>query len=673
MQGENVDAAFREGGADDAWGEKARAVESEKLPLSLCMIVRDEERFLESCLESVLPYVSEMIIVDTGSVDRTVEIARSYGARVLQATWHSDFSRARNKGLEAAVQPWILVLDADERLEPLQLEQWRMLLADEEHFGYYVRLISRIGCEGAEDELTDAVCRLFRNDERIRFAGAIHEETATAVAALERGGLLLAPVVVRHEGYRDEVIAARGKKQRNAAILQNALRRNPADPVLRYAMGTECCTYGDWEKAIGWLEPLAAELPPDCGYASDVLLKLSRSCLARGTAEAAAHWAERGVKAFGYADFPDLYEAWAAALLELDFAEEALKKLEIALELGTAASFYSSAAGAGSYRSMCGAGFCHERMYEWQAAADRYVAAIQARPDYAPAWERLLLLGAWDEGIRSKWLLASTSILQADKGETSKQEGRTGEGLKQQKLLNDLLGKLAYMGLERQPEVSAQLIEALAERDQRIFWQGLLLVQQGDKAGGSQLWQSLPAGKWREAYTAALDSSAGDDSARAGGGADSALVTQALHHVRDWQALCASGGAPADAPPLAWCSLLRMQAASPGRQPAASPPAEALLAPAAKLAAGAFAAAAGAWPAAAAHFTAARAAAAPPWLARAAASGAAAAYASRARLLCGRRADSHAARGVSPAPAPLQSETELMQRISSALFPLRLL
>ncbi|WP_341279978.1 glycosyltransferase family 2 protein [Paenibacillus sp. FSL H8-0537] len=661
MKGEDVEAAFREGGAVDEWWEEARTAESEKLRISLCMIVRDEERFLQGCLESVLPYVSEMIVVDTGSVDRTVKIAQSYGARVLQATWHSDFSQARNKGLEAAVQPWILVLDADERLEPLPLEQWQMLLADEERFGYYVQLISRVGCEGAEDELTDAVCRLFRNDERIRFAGAIHEETATAVAALERGGLPLAPVVVRHEGYRDEVIAARGKKQRNAAILQNALRRNPADPVLRYAMGTECCTYGDWEKAIGWLEPLTAELPPDCGYASDVLLKLSRSCLAMGMAEAAAHWADRGVQAFGYADFPDLYEAWAAALLELDFAEKALKKLEIALKLGTASSFYSSAAGAGSYRTMCGAGFCHERMYEWEAAADRYVSAIQARPDYAPAWERLLLLGAWDEEIRSKWLLASTSLLQADEDETSKKGGQAGEGLKQQTLLNHLLCKLAYIGLELQPEVSAQLIEALVERDQRIFWQGLLLVQQGDKAGGSQLWQSLPAGGWGEVYTAALDSSAADDSVSAGGGADSALVTQALHHVRAWQALCASG-APADAPPLAWCSLLRMQAASPGRRPAASP-----------LAAGAFAAAAGAWPAAAVHFTAARAIAAPPWLARAAASGAAAAYASRARLLCGRRADSPAARGVIPAPAPLQSETELMQRISSALFPLRLL
>jgi len=84
--------------------------------LSLCMIVKNEELHLARCLKSVRGLADEMILVDTGSTDRTVEVARSYGARVFHFTWQDDFSLARNHSLEAASGEWILVLDADESI-----------------------------------------------------------------------------------------------------------------------------------------------------------------------------------------------------------------------------------------------------------------------------------------------------------------------------------------------------------------------------------------------------------------------------------------------------------------------------------------------------------------------------------------------------------------------------
>src|SRR5712692_10620838 len=86
--------------------------------ISLCMIVRDEERFLRECLESARAVVDEMVIVDTGSQDATVAIAREFGARVLQHVWDDDFAAARNCAVTAASEDWMLALDADERLEP---------------------------------------------------------------------------------------------------------------------------------------------------------------------------------------------------------------------------------------------------------------------------------------------------------------------------------------------------------------------------------------------------------------------------------------------------------------------------------------------------------------------------------------------------------------------------
>ncbi len=101
----------------------------EQLPagISLCMIVKNEERFLAECLESVKDVVDEINIVDTGSTDRTVEIARSYGANVIFREWRNDFAWARNEALQMATKRWTFVLDADEELEQECVAQLRSL------------------------------------------------------------------------------------------------------------------------------------------------------------------------------------------------------------------------------------------------------------------------------------------------------------------------------------------------------------------------------------------------------------------------------------------------------------------------------------------------------------------------------------------------------------------
>ncbi|MFF2481213.1 glycosyltransferase [Paenibacillus sp. NPDC058071] len=373
---------------------------SKRLPLSLCMIVRDEEELLAACLESALPYVSEMIVADTGSIDRTLQIAERYGAVILSIEWTDHFAEARNKALAAASQPWIVVLDADERLLPQDDQLWRKLLADERRFGYYVRLTSAVGKAGSVSVVSDAVCRLFRNDPRIRFAGALHEETATAVAAIGPDALAYAPLEIRHEGYTDERMAAKNKRERNTGILESALRDQPANLLLQYAMGTECFTYGEWEQAIRWLEPLAKNTEADGGFMSDALLKLSAASLAAGKPEKAAYWAEYGIVERGFADFADLYELLAAALMEQDRAEEALLLYERAAQIGPAPVHYTSARGAGSYRTLASAGYAEERLGRWKAAALHYARAIRLNSDYVPAWERLAMLAVLEVGLR---------------------------------------------------------------------------------------------------------------------------------------------------------------------------------------------------------------------------------------------------------------------------------
>ncbi len=164
--------------------------------ISLCMIVKNEERNLIRCLSTVKPAVDEIIVVDTGSTDRTRAIATAFGAKVFEIPWRDDFSEARNLSLAKATSEWILVLDADEVVAPCDLERLRNLT-------YYVRgrkgrimgftlttrnystvmntrgWIPNDGLYANEEAgpgwFPSQKVRLFRNDSRIRFKGSIHE------------------------------------------------------------------------------------------------------------------------------------------------------------------------------------------------------------------------------------------------------------------------------------------------------------------------------------------------------------------------------------------------------------------------------------------------------------------------------------------------------------------
>src|SRR3989338_5592832 len=88
-----------------------------KQTISLCMITKNEEKYLEQCLNSVKDLVDETIIVDTGSTDKTKEIAKRFNAKVYDFKWADDFSAARNESLKHATKDWILILDADEVMD----------------------------------------------------------------------------------------------------------------------------------------------------------------------------------------------------------------------------------------------------------------------------------------------------------------------------------------------------------------------------------------------------------------------------------------------------------------------------------------------------------------------------------------------------------------------------
>jgi len=145
--------------------------------LSVCLITKDEEPFLAGCLDSVRAVADEIVLVDTGSADRTVEIARDYGCRVLHRVWDDDFAAARNAGLAVAGGRWILCIDADERLCNSSALPPAICAAAPAVGGFLIERHDVVTHpeDGQSDVYPIEILRLFRNHQGIRYEGIVHE------------------------------------------------------------------------------------------------------------------------------------------------------------------------------------------------------------------------------------------------------------------------------------------------------------------------------------------------------------------------------------------------------------------------------------------------------------------------------------------------------------------
>ncbi len=186
--------------------------------LSLCMIAKNEERWLPVCLGSAQPWVDEIVLVDTGSTDATVRIAGQYGAKVFQHPWQNDFALHRNQSLEYATGQWLLVVDADEELDRSTMSQLRPFLEDAAEDCLLVR-IKHLAADGSASwQLTP---RLIRADSGLRFAGRIHEDVQGG------GNTRTAPVTLIHHGFAQGAEVQAAKARRNLDIIRQWIEQEP--------------------------------------------------------------------------------------------------------------------------------------------------------------------------------------------------------------------------------------------------------------------------------------------------------------------------------------------------------------------------------------------------------------------------------------------------------------
>ncbi|PAD30662.1 glycosyltransferase family 2 protein [Paenibacillus sp. 7523-1] len=220
--------------------------------LSICMIVKDEERVLERCLSSVQDLADEIIIVDTGSTDKTKEIAKKYTDKVYDFKWCNDFSKARNESIIHATGQWILVLDADEYIAAEDHQDWRDFLHKEEllpHLAYTLPVINFTGEKEYEDEITTApVTRLFPNNMGIMFERPIHEQLTRGL----QGDLYYKAINLNiyHTGYQISRILEKNKHERNMGIFEQMMADQELTSYDWYTLGNQYRYAKDAIKAI---------------------------------------------------------------------------------------------------------------------------------------------------------------------------------------------------------------------------------------------------------------------------------------------------------------------------------------------------------------------------------------------------------------------------------------
>jgi glycosyltransferase involved in cell wall biosynthesis/tetratricopeptide (TPR) repeat protein len=217
--------------------------------LSVCLITKNEERFLEQCLRSVADLAHQIIVVDTGSTDKTIEIAKKFNADVHSIAWTDDFSAARNESLKYATGDWILVLDADEELPA----EYRATLVSEMQSADVIAYRLPIIDKGREEEGCSYVPRLFRNAPGLFFVGRVHEQIFSSLEVRRAEWGLenkLGKTALLHHGYTDEVVTSRNKIARNLRLLELAVEEMPNEPNLLMSFGLELVRSGHLEAGL---------------------------------------------------------------------------------------------------------------------------------------------------------------------------------------------------------------------------------------------------------------------------------------------------------------------------------------------------------------------------------------------------------------------------------------
>ncbi|MBN8555290.1 MAG: tetratricopeptide repeat protein [Deltaproteobacteria bacterium] len=349
--------------------------------ISACLITKNEEAWIGECIAHLKPIVSEFIVVDTGSTDRTIEIARAAGARVSKVQWQNDFAKARNTSLEKATQRWILIIDPDERLAKKDLEKLKNLTLARDAMAYsfnarnYSRnpAVSHFKPSSKEYPLEEKdypgyfesrKIRLFQNIPSIRFVGSVHELVETTV----KGKIIESDIPFHHYGSTPEMDAEKNKRSFYQEQGTKKINENPNDWKAHFELGVEYLGAKEHGRAVKELERAKQLKPND----SLILSNLGYAYMEAGKLSEGQNTLDECLR---------LDPHYHDALLNLGVIQMRRQKWAQAVEIfDKIVKKYP-----GSFLAYRNSGNCFAHQRKFQAAAKCFEKAIQLFPQYADA------------------------------------------------------------------------------------------------------------------------------------------------------------------------------------------------------------------------------------------------------------------------------------------------
>lgn len=251
-----------------------------KIPVSVCIIAKNEEKFIEDCLKHLLPYGMEIIVADTGSNDRTKEIAEKYADKVVDFEWINDFAAARNYCASFARNNWILAVDCDEIVQSIDIRILRMLMQKHARYTGVLRLknITNDG-RGNKGYVNTDVPRMY-NKNFYTFDYAIHEQLVPIDPAKRddpMDGFLL-PIDIIHHGYALDNETMKKKQVRNLELLYKELETASDKSYVYFQIGQSQLTLNGAKEAIEAYEK-AMECMPDVGkyFVPELIMSLANT------------------------------------------------------------------------------------------------------------------------------------------------------------------------------------------------------------------------------------------------------------------------------------------------------------------------------------------------------------------------------------------------------------
>lgn len=263
------------------------------LPVSVCIIVKNEELHIEECCRCLLPYGFEIVIVDTGSDDRTLELARKYTDHIYHFDWCDDFSAAKNYAMAKASHDWILSLDCDEYVEKIDQPALQAYMEQLPSCAGRILIRNRF-TENGQTAFEQVRVSRFVDRRYFHFEGAVHEQlvpkpgcgrNAASNPIQSQKYVYSAPITVLHVGYDGTEEEMLNKCRRNITLLETELQVRGADPYLYFQLGQSYRRLHDYEKAILYFDSgLAMDVDPAMDYVQTMvesygytLLDLKRS------------------------------------------------------------------------------------------------------------------------------------------------------------------------------------------------------------------------------------------------------------------------------------------------------------------------------------------------------------------------------------------------------------